>query len=318
MSESKSNRTSVNKYNNFHFLHKKAPCFEGFYLKTAKKDGTTLVVICGFAKSKEKSHAFIQVSTQSLETFYFEYPLYELKINEEAFNFSIRNNEFSQNGIYIKENDCEVDLTFSDFTFWNRTYLNPSIMGVLAYVPFVECKHDIISPSLTVLGHANLKAETLIFDNTSGYIDKNWGRSFPKDYFWGHISNFENPSVSIQFAKAKPKWLFWKIPVYIGFLRLNHEIHLFKSWKKGKMTLTNVGQDEVLLQNRKFKIKIKFENGRPLNLKAPIEGKLDHLILERAGILTRVTIYKLNSIGDDQILINESVLNSTLEVLRED
>lgn len=311
------NTTTVHKYSNFHFLKKKSPCFEGFYFKTAQKSGSTLVIICGFAKSNDKQHAFIQVSTQSIDTFYFEYPLNDLKSNDEAFSFTLGKNKFNQEGIRIDEKDCQVELKFSDFTLWNRSYFNPSIMGVLTYVPFVECKHDIISPSISVSGSARLNERELEFDSASGYIDKNWGKSFPKDYFWGHISSFNNSSISIQFAKARPKWLFWKIPVHVGFLRINDEIHLFRSWKKGKMTFSNVGQEKLVLVNKRFKIVLHFDQGRALNLKAPYEGKLDQLILERAGISTRVRIYEVGSTKESKVVVDEMVFNSTLEVSKE-
>ena len=314
MSKIKNNTSSAQKHNNFHFLHKKGPSFEGFYFKTAHADGTTLVIICGFAKSKDKSHAFIQVSSQSLKTFYFEYPINALKTNKETFNFSVGNNTFTKQGIKIQEEDCEIKLSFSEFELWDRSYLNPSIMGVLTFVPFVECKHDIISPFLKVNGEAKLKSKTLHFQDNSGYIDKNWGISFPKNYFWGHISSFENPTISVQFAKARPKWLFWKIPVHIGFLRINGEMHLFKSWKRGQMTMINVGQEEIHLKNNKYKIELKFDKGDHLNLRAPLNGKLDSTILERAGIRTLVTIYKKSKNSKYDIILSETVNNATLEI----
>lgn len=310
------NTSSALKHNNFHFLHKNGPSFEGFYFKTALVDGTTLVIICGFAKSKVKSHAFIQVSSQLSKTFYFEYPLSSLKTSKETFNFSVGKNTFTQQGIDIKEEDCEINLSFSNFELWNRSFFNPSIMGALTFVPFVECKHDIISPYLEVNGEAKLKSKTLKFQDNSGYIDKNWGTSFPKDYFWGHISSFKNPTVSVQFAKAKPKWLLWKIPVHIGFLRMNGEIHLFKSWKKGKIKLINVGQEQIHLQNNQYKIELKFDKGYPLNLRAPLNGKLDYTILERAGIATSVTIYKKTNKDEFEILLSETVNNATLEICK--
>ncbi len=316
MSRLLNNTSSAQKHNNFHFLHKKGPSFEGFYFKTALANGTTLVIICGFAKSKDKSHAFIQVSSQLLETFYFEYPLSSLKTNEETFNFSVGKNTFSQNGISIQEEDCEINLSFTHFELWNRSFFKPSIMGILTFVPFVECKHDIISPHLLVNGTAKLKTKTLQFQNNSGYIDKNWGTSFPKEYFWGHISSFENSTVSVQFAKARPKWLLWKIPVHIGFLRIDGEMHLFKSWKRDQMTLINVGQEEIELKNKHYRIELKFDQGYPLNLRAPLNGKLDNTILERAGISTSVTIYKKTTSSAFELILNETVNNATLEICK--
>jgi hypothetical protein len=304
----------LERYNNFHFLSKKAPSFEGFYCKVAQQDGTTLVVICGYAKSAEKAHFFIQVSTQSANTLYFEYPIDKLIPHTEGFSFSINGNQISSKGIVINEKNCTIDLTFTKFSKWKRTLTKPSIMGVLTYVPFVECKHDVISPYFEVSGNATIENTQLEFTDDAGYIDKNWGKSFPKKYIWGHVAGFEKENIAIQFAQGSPSWLFWNVPVHLGFLRLNDNIYTFNSWKGGKMTMINVGHKEVYIRSRKFKIHLTFKKGSELKLKAPINGKVEDNIVESAGIETKVLIHERKLFSKDKLVINETVFNSTLEI----
>lgn len=302
------------KFDNFHFLSARAPAFEGFYCKSAKSDGTTLVVICGYVKSGQHSHAFIQVSTQDSETCYFEYPIDQLKVSDEEFNFSINGHCFSKEGISINEKDCVINIKFEKFTAWKRSFFKPTVMGLLSYIPFVECKHDVTAPSLTISGKAQVGNNEVNFKNASGYIDKNWGASFPEKYFWGHVAGFSDSSISIQFAKGCPKWLLWKVPVYIGFLRIDGKTHTFSSVKSGKLTMINVGHREISLENSKYRIILKFNGGTALNLKAPLNGKLDDEIVEHAGINTLVQIYEKSSFRKNRLVIKENVHDSTLEV----
>ena len=302
------------RYDNFQYLGASEPSFEGFYCKVAKPNGKTFVVICGFARTKEKSYAFIQVGSHFSETKYFEYPIESLNINEAGFSFSIQQHQISMEGISIIEEDCEINLTFENFNAWERTRLRPSIMGILTYVPFVECKHDIVAPHFNASGIVKIEQQTMRFNSDAGYIDRNWGKSFPKRYCWGHLSGFSNDSISIQFAKGSPKWLFLKIPVHIGFLYLNGEITTFKSWRGAQIRIRNTDDFMVYLKNSKYEIQLLFERDKKLQLKAPDEGNIQDEIMEYAGNPTKVKIFKRKKRRANKLIYEETVFNSTLEI----
>jgi hypothetical protein len=305
---------STKRYDNFHYLGASHPSFEGFYCKVAKADGTTIVIICGFARTREKSYAFVQVGSHFCETKYYEYPIESLNINEAGFSFSIQQHLISMQGISIIEKDCEINLTFENFTAWKRTRLRPSIMGALTYVPFVECKHDIVAPHFNASGSIKIEQQALYFNSDAGYIDRNWGKSFPKKYCWGHLSGFSDDSISIQFAKGSPRWFFLKIPVHIGFLYINGEITTFKSWRGAQIKIKNTDDFLVRLKNVKYEVQLRFTKDKKLQLKAPDEGNIEEDILEYAGNPTHVMIFKRNKRLPNELIYNETVLNSTLEI----
>jgi hypothetical protein len=74
----------------------------------------------------------------------------------------------------------------------------PSIMGITAYLPFLECNHGVASLHHTiskghlvalrddseVLGEAN-------FDGGVGYIEKDWGVNFPSTWVWAQANMFD-------------------------------------------------------------------------------------------------------------------------------
>jgi hypothetical protein len=302
------------RFDNFHYLGVSQPSFEGFYCKVAKPDGTTIAVICGFARTKEKSYAFIQIGSHFCATKYFEYPIDSLNINKEGFSFSIEQHQISMQGISIRETDCEINLTFDNFIAWKRTLLKPSIMGALTYVPFVECKHDIVGPHFNASGTVKIEEQIIHFTSDAGYIDRNWGKSFPKKYCWGHLSGFSDDSISIQFAKGSPKWLWLTIPVHIGFLYINGEITTFKSWRGAKIQITNTEDLSVCLRNLKYEVQLLFTRDKKFQLKAPDHGNIEEEIMEYAGNPTRVKIFKRNRRIPNELIYDETVLNSTLEI----
>lgn len=75
-------------------------------------------------------------------------------------------------------------------------------MGPFSYVPFMECNHVILSMKNNANGHININDNMLNFDNGIGYIEKDWGCSFPKKYIWCQGNNFQNPTTSFMLSIA--------------------------------------------------------------------------------------------------------------------
>lgn len=308
----RSSKRKFHKFDNFHYSKTKAPCFEGFYFKGYSNENI-FIIICGYTKSKNNTVAFLQATIPGEKVNYYEYPLDQLITTKKLFTFKIGRNSFSKNGIIINEDGCNINIRFNDFDSWPRTVLSPSIMGSLSHVPKVECKHDVISPHLSMEGNVQINATQLEINRGIGYIDKNWGRSFPKRYFWGHLNGFSDPSISLQFAKGVPSWGPLRIPVHIGFLRINDELHVFRSWKKEKMTMINVGHFEILIENKNWKIRIELKIGHSLKLRAPIEGELIDNIVEYAGGEAFVQISKKNEKKNEVLILAEKIHGTTFE-----
>ena len=75
--------------------------------------------------------------------------------------------------------------------------LYPSVMGLTAYLPFLECNHGVASLHhpiekgvITVLAASGVIAES-VFDGGVGYTEKDWGINFPSTWIWGQTNIFE-------------------------------------------------------------------------------------------------------------------------------
>ncbi|MGM0478329.1 MAG: tocopherol cyclase family protein [Bacteroidota bacterium] len=308
----------------FHLLHRKrwvaksskSEAFEGYYFKISDREGQVVIFIVGICRRNDEAFAFLQVAHhRSSKPQLYKYPLSSLLASKTDVSFQLGNNHFSAEGIYIREKDCSVRLTFDTVSAWKRTSLHPSIMGPLAYVPGVECKHDIIASHLHATGECRIAHQKIHFHRGDGYIDKNWGTSFPSSYYWGHAHAFSASNLSIQFAKGKPKWGVIQPEVHVGFIRLENSITTFSSHNGGKLELFNEkeNQTKIILKNRKWKVELVISNAASTSLYAPHKGQLSQSISESIGGYSEVTIYRKDGTNDHQKILRDFSHSTTFE-----
>ncbi|KAF9927787.1 hypothetical protein BGZ67_007322 [Mortierella alpina] len=86
----------------------------------------------------------------------------------------------------------------------------PSIMGITAFVPFLECNHGVASLHHPIkTGHIsafhanNTIKRTVMMDGGVGYTEKDWGVNFPTTYIWAQTNMFEkSPGSSLLVSAA--------------------------------------------------------------------------------------------------------------------
>lgn len=62
--------------------------------------------------------------------------------------------------------------------------LKYDIMGPFALVPFMECRHSVLSMRHSIRGNVWINGQEYLFQNAWGYWEGDRGRSFPKEYIW--------------------------------------------------------------------------------------------------------------------------------------
>ena len=79
----------------------------------------------------------------------------------------------------------------------------------------MECYHGILSMNHSINGTLILNGKTLSFDKGRGYMEKDWGHSFPEGYIWMQSNHFSKKETSIKISVAKIPWLRSS---FIGFI----------------------------------------------------------------------------------------------------
>ena len=180
--------------------------FEGWYFKnTTINNGISFIPGINIDGKNKKS--FIQIITNN-ESYFVNYNIDDFKFNYNPFYIQIKNNIFSKEKIHIdiadKSQQLKIDgsVEYTNNKNINTNKFNPNIMGPFSYIPFMECNHAILSMKNIANGLIRINDNIINFNNDSGYIEKDWGCSFPKSYIWCQGNNFKNSNASFMLAIA--------------------------------------------------------------------------------------------------------------------
>jgi len=204
-------------------LFNKKQYFEGWYYKIFDRDGRHgLAIIPGLSlvADQDNSHAFIQIfKADRCETAYHSFPLSEFNLAADKFNLQLGRNQFTLAGLTLdladKGETVSGELKFSGTVPWPVKLLSPGAMGWYAFLPFMECYHGILSFDHGIEGSLTLNGQTVDYTGGRGYIEKDWGRSMPSDWFWLQSNHFGAEGVSLSVSIARIPW--FKLS-FIGFI----------------------------------------------------------------------------------------------------
>jgi len=281
--------------------------FEGWYFKQVSWDSKNIIsIIPGISKNISESHSFIQIiilnendSRKILNTHYFKFSIEDFNISDEPFNLMIGNNIFNKEGIKLnlKKSGYKIqgEIKFSGFTDIKRSIASPNAMGCFSYLPFMECNHDIISMNHGVSGEFLINNIILSLNNGKGYIEKDWGASFPKEYIWLQSNNFEDVSASIMFSLAHIPFLGASFQGFICNLTFNGEEHRFATYNNSKVKKVKLLGNSlyIIVSKGKYELIINAEVCDDLGiLKAPINGAMNNVIKEVLTGYTHIRLLK--------------------------
>lgn len=180
--------------------------FEGWYFKNST-DTFGISFIPGIHIEKGNKKAFIQVITQD-NSYYVSYPFEDFHFEHSPFFIQIKDNFFSKDKLHLAITDKNQNLMVSgDISYSNSknitsTKISPNIMGPFSYLPFMECNHGILSMKNSIQGSILLNEESFSLDSGTGYIEKDWGSSFPQSYIWCEGNRFKHSDSSFFLSVA--------------------------------------------------------------------------------------------------------------------
>jgi len=154
--------------------------FEGWYFKHVSKNlDHVYSFIPGVSLNPENPHAFIQVINGITgNTQYIEYPISSFSFNKNNFDIQVGDSVFSADNVLLNINSPLINvsgrLSYSGSVKYPTSMLSPGIMGWYSFVPFMECKHAVVSVSHRIDGSLLIDGELLDFSGGKGYIEKDW------------------------------------------------------------------------------------------------------------------------------------------------
>ena len=293
--------------------------FEGWYFKMINADETkSFAIIPGVAMDKNgNSHSFIQVlDGKNRIAEYINFPITEFVASASSFEIKIGNNAFSKNEIVLNLPKINGKLEFDNHILWPKKWYSPGIMGPFSFVPFMECYHGILSMYNDIKGHLVINGENIDFSGGKGYIEKDWGQSFPSAYFWMQSNHFTNPRVSIKASIANIPWLGSSFVGFIAGVWLNDRLLRFTTYNGTKLLQSFADKSvvNIVLENKKYRLEIKAHRADATELASPISGFMNGRIEES---MTSSIDVKISDKRSNKVLFEDTGRNAGLEVAGE-
>lgn len=298
------------------YLSTKKNYFEGWYFKNTNKE-KGISFIPGININKKSKKAFIQVITND-SSYFINYNIEDFKFNFKPFYIQIGNNIFSKDGIHIDIKDdtqnirINGDIKYSNSKNIGSNFFNPNIMGPFSYIPFMECNHAILSMQNTADGLININDNKINFNNSIGYIEKDWGCSFPKSYIWCQGNNFQKSNASFMLSIADIPFKLFTFKGIICDLIIDKNEYKFTTYNNAKLIEYDVSNNllNITLKKGSYYLNIKSEYNTSLKLSAPVKGKMEKDIFESISTSITVTL-KRNS----TVIFCDTSKNCGLEIV---
>jgi len=295
--------------------------FEGWYYKMVSSDGScSVALIPGISLTKQHSHAFIQVfitnANADLKTIYVEFDKNNFNVNDSPFELCIQQNIFTEHGIdvLIENQDLHIQgkLKFSGNTNIETTWLSPSIMGFFSFFTFMECYHGVVSMSHKLEGSLNIDGKDVNFSGGKGYIEKDWGKSFPREYVWMQSNHFKNSGTSFMFSEAIIPFKAFYFNGLIVSLIIDRQEYRFATYNGSKVSAKEIKNNSVCYEIKKGKLKLIIEavNEKTISLSSPKNGAMIQSIKEGlSGVI------KLQLFENKNLIYQDTGTHAGLEIM---
>lgn len=262
--------------------------FEGWYFKCVDKNAERiLVVIPGIAYEGDEAHSFIQVCLpHKQESYYFSFPKEAFGYRLDTLYIQVENNIFTDKYIYLDLKNEQIHLKgllwFSQFVPAPVKVYSPGIMGPFGLLPFLECYHGVVSMNHGVKGFLEIDGVSVPFEGGKGYVEKDWGKSFPKAYMWLQCNHFQKQTLSVMVSVARIPMGNYHFRGFLCAIAIRNQVRIFATYTGAKIKQLNMTKDQATITITQGKERIVIDVKVPKGhlLKAPVKGAMKRTIYE--------------------------------------
>ncbi len=299
----------------YHGEHKKKSFFEGWYFKhVIDQQAINFALIPGISNDPLDAHAFIQlIVTPMMITKYFRFDITSFSTTQNPFSVKIDQHRFSLEGIHVNLIDDDfsfyANLTYTHRTPLQTSYMIPNIMGPFSYLPNMECNHGVLSMSHYVNGTIKINQQTYDLNQEKGYIEKDWGVSFPKKYVWLQCNHFNDSTTSFMGSIAVIPYLGFTFEGHIFNLIHQGKEYRFATYNGSKFKLDYVNPKTRVIELRKgrYRCVVKAYIEKTGSLKSPRHGLMQEMIKEGLEGTIQIMLYDKDTCVLDLIGNNAGV-----------
>lgn len=297
------------------YLNNQKNYFEGWYFKNTSKN-YNISFIPGISIDKNTKKSFIQIITNE-NSYNIDYELSDFTFSENPFYIKIKDNYFSFDEIILNINSKAIKIK-GKLNYYNtikikQNIFNPNIMGPFSYLSFMECNHAIIAMKNNIKGYLSINNKKYRFKDGIGYIEKDWGTSFPKSYIWTQANNFLRKNTSFMLSTAHIPFKVFNFKGLISVLIINGKEYRFATYNGAKIIkeITNDDKVEITLKKGNYILEIITKLNNDYKLIAPVKGQMNKEITESISSTLSLVLKE-----NDKIIYEDTSNDCGLEIVK--
>ncbi|MFO7951462.1 MAG: tocopherol cyclase family protein [Bacillota bacterium] len=265
--------------------------FEGWYFKLVDnqmKNAFAFIPGVFFSPDGEYDHAFIQVVDGMKRTYQYErFTTNEFSAAKDTFLVNVAGSSFGRSGIdfsLAREGaNIKGRVDFRNHLGWPDNFLNPGSMGFYNYIPGMQCYAQVCAMDFDLKGSLEINEQPVNFSAGKGYIEKNWGSTFPYSWIWIQCNNFRKAQASLSCSLAHIPFPVHSFRGFLIGLYVDGWFYKFTTMNRSKAEITQKGSDVVMrLKNRCHSLTIDCKTNSEdfIRLNGPRGGQMVPLVQE--------------------------------------
>ena len=308
----------------YHGHGKKPPFFEGWYYKIVDAtEEQRFAIIPGvfLSDDPDRHHAFVQVlDGQTGHSTYHRYPPQEFWAAEGELDLHIGPNRFTAEHLSLQIESSEVEirgeLRFRDLHPWPVTLSSPGIMGWYAWVPFMETYHGVVSLDHEIQGALTVDGRLVDWTGGRGYIEKDWGQSFPAAWIWFQTNHFAQPGTSLTASVAIIPWLRGSFPGFIVGLWHQEVLYRFATYTGARIEKLDIADEAVtwVIRDRQHRLEMRAIHAEGGLIQAPTTVDMGRRIAETLSTRVETALYTLEG-GRSCLIFQDTGRHAGLEAV---
>ncbi len=286
--------------------------FEGWYFKMQKGEHT-LAAIPGYHRGPDgQESSFLQLIIDQ-KSYYFSYPMQQFSFLRNPYEIIVDKCIFTKRSasffLHEKGLCLKGDIGFGPLTEIAASRFCPDIMGPFSYLPFLQCRHGILSMGHTVTGSVSVNGKAIDFTGGSGYLEMDSGDSFPDAWIWTQCNQFPS-GARMMLATATVPLGPLRIQGVIGVVMLGGKEYRLATYNGARLkkSVCEHGVTEIEVANRKYRLRVRLTNYEGQALLAPVNGAMDRPLRESISCDMELALYER-----DTLLLEDQGKNAGFE-----
>ena len=165
-------------------------------------------------------------------------------------------------------------------------------------------------------GEITIDGEHIDFNHGKGYIEKDWGRSFPEKYIWIQSNHFDKDNISFCCSIATVPLIGRTIQGFFCNVIVDGQEYRFATYNNAKVKVVKCNKDQfyILMKRNTLTLKIKGTLTPGEELVAPNNGRMSYTI--REALTGKLQLIIKNNTGI--VLLNTKADHCGVEIVNYD